>query len=270
MPGWSHYWPEPTELAPFTLSPVGVGMESAKTRPIRDRTLEATGVIIVNRGTGWYARHGSNPVPVTGPTLLWLDPDVPHSYRPDPKWDEQWLLFGGSGARVYRELDWSARERGVIPVTETIVERISWLIGELRTETAYPGRSSLLRASVLMQRVLLLVDQAAITPEANLDQEVLRQLAEDATRPLSITERAAKVGLSVSKLRALTARSAGESPQSVVEGIRIMESKRLLAESDLTIQQVSRLVGYEDPAYFSRVFRDSVGVPPSQYRDRSR
>jgi AraC-like DNA-binding protein len=270
MPDWAHYWNEPTELAPYTLSPVGVGAQVGKTRAIADRTLDATGVVLVTRGNGWYATDGGQPVRVTGPALLWLHPDRSHSYAPGPGgWDEHWLLFGGVGAAQYRDLEWAAPQRGVVRLTSGTVERIVWLVDELRSSAVAPGRSALARASVLMQRILLLVDEAAGAPDTGRDQEVLRQLAADATRALSVTDRARRTGLTLGQLRALTRRAAGESPQSLVESVRISEAKRLLAESDLAVQQVARQVGYDDPAYFSRVFRDRVGVAPSLYRQRA-
>jgi|APMI01.1.fsa_nt_gi AraC-like DNA-binding protein len=270
MGSWAHYWHEPTELAPYTLSPVGVGAQVNKTRAIIDRTLDATGVVVVIHGTGWYATDGAEPVPVAGPALLWLHPGRSHSYAPDPTgWDEQWMLFEGIGARLYSSPEWAAAEHGVVALAPAAVERFTWLIDELRTTAVALGRSALLRASVLMQRLLLLVDESSGAPGTDRDQDVLRQLAEDATRPLSVADRARRVGLSVGDLRALTQRAADASPTSLIEGVRISEGKRLLAESELPVQQIARLVGYDDPAYFSRVFSGRVGMPPSRYRDRS-
>ena len=44
---------------------------------------------------------------------------------------------------------------------------------------------------------------------------------------------------------------------------------RLLAAGSLPVRQVAAAVGYEDPFYFSRVFKSVVQVSPSEYRARS-
>ncbi|MBD2870326.1 helix-turn-helix domain-containing protein [Paenibacillus arenilitoris] len=49
---------------------------------------------------------------------------------------------------------------------------------------------------------------------------------------------------------------------------RMNEAKKLLLESSLSVKEVASIVGYENPLYFSRVFRGSVGVPPSLYKKR--
>jgi len=49
--------------------------------------------------------------------------------------------------------------------------------------------------------------------------------------------------------------------------LRIGESKRLIVQNpQMPIKDVAALVGYGDQFYFSRVFKEIVGVPPSEYR----
>ncbi|MFD0961077.1 helix-turn-helix domain-containing protein [Paenibacillus chungangensis] len=51
-----------------------------------------------------------------------------------------------------------------------------------------------------------------------------------------------------------------------VQKLRIEHAKNLLHQSDLRIGVISAMVGYQDEKYFSRVFRQAVGVSPNQYR----
>jgi AraC-like DNA-binding protein len=47
-------------------------------------------------------------------------------------------------------------------------------------------------------------------------------------------------------------------------------ARRLLAETDLPVREIATRLGYEDPLYFSRVFRKVVGLPATAYRERHR
>ncbi|ACT01662.1 AraC family transcriptional regulator [Paenibacillus sp. JDR-2] len=58
----------------------------------------------------------------------------------------------------------------------------------------------------------------------------------------------------------------GMSLNKYVQSIRHREAKRLLRESDATVEQVSREVGYEDMHYFSRIFNKWEGLSPREYR----
>ena len=48
--------------------------------------------------------------------------------------------------------------------------------------------------------------------------------------------------------------------------IRMEEAKKLLMDRSMTILDISAQVGYDDPSYFSKVFKKNMGVSPNQYR----
>jgi AraC-like DNA-binding protein len=61
-------------------------------------------------------------------------------------------------------------------------------------------------------------------------------------------------------------RHLGRAPLAYVRERRIAWAEALLAGGERAVAEVARAVGYEDPAHFSRVFRRSVGTPPSRFR----
>ncbi|MBS8259182.1 helix-turn-helix domain-containing protein [Roseibium polysiphoniae] len=79
---------------------------------------------------------------------------------------------------------------------------------------------------------------------------------------------ATEMGLTTQRLnrycRLFAERTAAQSIRDRV----ILEARRLIAFSDLSISQVAYDLGYEDPAYFSRVFRKETGEAPADFRAR--
>ncbi|MDY7010410.1 MAG: AraC family transcriptional regulator [Planctomycetota bacterium] len=59
--------------------------------------------------------------------------------------------------------------------------------------------------------------------------------------------------------------STGVTPIQYLLNVR-MEAARELILTDLKVSDIARMVGIEDPYYFSRVFRRANGLPPLQYR----
>jgi AraC family transcriptional regulator, transcriptional activator of pobA len=51
---------------------------------------------------------------------------------------------------------------------------------------------------------------------------------------------------------------------------RMAQARRLLVESDLTVEEIGRTVGYADPAYFVRSFRRNHGATPLRWRRAGR
>ena len=60
----------------------------------------------------------------------------------------------------------------------------------------------------------------------------------------------------------------GITPQDLLGEARIKHASRLLLETDLTIAEVSYDSGFADPKYFSRCFKKSTGLSPSEYKNQ--
>lgn len=58
----------------------------------------------------------------------------------------------------------------------------------------------------------------------------------------------------------------GSNFVNYLKDIRMKEAKRLLAESDMRIIEISQAVGYENEKHFMKIFKASCGVSPSEYR----
>ena len=61
-------------------------------------------------------------------------------------------------------------------------------------------------------------------------------------------------------------REYGVSPINYMIACRIREGKRLLAETDLSLSQISTVLGFSSPSYFSQSFRSAEGISPTEYR----
>lgn len=67
------------------------------------------------------------------------------------------------------------------------------------------------------------------------------------------------------KLKAMT----GYSASLYIRLLRLQRAKKLLQTTDLNISQTAYEVGFNDPKYFSRVFSEEFGIPPSRIKELS-
>ena len=58
----------------------------------------------------------------------------------------------------------------------------------------------------------------------------------------------------------------GVTPMQYITSLRITRAKELLRSTSYSIQEISTMVGYENPLYFSRIFKKQTGSSPKEYR----
>ena len=90
-------------------------------------------------------------------------------------------------------------------------------------------------------------------------------MAEDAARQWKLGELARECGMS-SRSMQRRLEEGGLSFSKLVRLVRIREACRLLKDSDASITMIGFCAGFSDSAQFSRDFRSSTGMTPSDYR----
>lgn len=85
-------------------------------------------------------------------------------------------------------------------------------------------------------------------------------------QPLTITEIADEVGLSVSGFAHAYKRQVGLSPMVALRQMRVEAVKVQLLRDRLTLAQIAHETGFTDAFHLSRSFKQETGLPPSSYR----
>lgn len=83
---------------------------------------------------------------------------------------------------------------------------------------------------------------------------------------LSLERLSDQAGLSPSHYSLLFHKRTGQTPLGFFTQLKIQEASRLLEFSRHRIRQIASDLGFEDPYYFSRVFKKIMGQSPKQYR----
>jgi AraC-like DNA-binding protein len=91
---------------------------------------------------------------------------------------------------------------------------------------------------------------------------MLRHLDES----LQVATLAAQANISASHFFALFKRRIGCAPIDCFIRLRMQHACRLLDETVMSVKEVAATLGYDDPFYFSRIFKSVIRVAPSEYR----
>jgi AraC family transcriptional activator of pobA len=95
------------------------------------------------------------------------------------------------------------------------------------------------------------------------------QLVEEHYREhVKVEDLAHRLGISVSHLNGTCRELAGQPALQIMHERQLLEAKRLLTYTSMTIYEMSDLLGFSDPTNFTRLFRRRVGISPKAFRDR--
>jgi len=86
---------------------------------------------------------------------------------------------------------------------------------------------------------------------------------------LSLNEISALINLSPSHFSTVFSQETDQTFRDYLTAIRIQKAKELLRTTNLKSSDVSCQVGYNDPHYFSFVFKKNTGFSPSEFREQA-
>ena len=87
------------------------------------------------------------------------------------------------------------------------------------------------------------------------------------TLPGAIADRgSARQGISSRFLRRYFTQEIGMSCLDYIQALRLNKAKELLWETSKSVTEIALETGYGTPQYFSRIFRQEIGMTPSEYR----
>lgn len=205
--------------------------------------------------------------------LLFLPPRERHVYTADAvsPWTIFWMHFRGQRAQDYLD------SMGVTPDSPVVsVDDPSALFeafeDTFRHVTHGFGDAAMIGLSTAFSRLLGLVKVHQRVPgnrarhSENRLLKVLTHMREDLARPWTLEELAKECHISIPHFTDLCRRQTGMPPLGLLIRLRLQRAMDLLQQGNHNVAEAALAVGYEDPFYFSRLFRKHMGVSPSACR----
>jgi LacI family transcriptional regulator len=94
----------------------------------------------------------------------------------------------------------------------------------------------------------------------------VRCIREHACEGITVPEVLKRVPLRRFELERQFRQYLGHSPQAEIRAVQLKRVKQLLAETDLSLEQIAKLAGYKHPEYMNVVFKRLTGQTPGRYR----
>jgi AraC family transcriptional activator of pobA len=242
--------------------------------------------LMLLRGDG-QVMHDFRDYQVAGLNLLFLSPGQVHTIRPRPGFGGVVLSFTqiffdhGSpppSALLDLPLFFPAEAAPLLPVAQNDRFRVTEVFAEMEREfaAAEPRAGEALRAwlHLLFTRVhrQLAAERPPepLTRSSRLVREFQLAVERDFRTRHELADYARELGITANHLNDLIRAETGHSAGAVVRRRRLLDAKRLLSHSELTVAEVAYQVGFAAPSYFGRFFRRETGSSPAEFRTRIR
>ena len=230
-------------------------------------------LLYIVSGKGHFYFHGEDRVVYAGRMVL-IQPrqEQRYEYFGEDKPEVYWVHFTGSDVKnILRSYN--------IPMDDPIFysgasSTYSYLFKEMihELQTCKTGYEDLL--TMYLRQIFLLVqrtrqeERPTVSTYIQEEMEFARRyFNEHYNEPISIQEYAESRNMSVCYFQRNFKQIVKHTPMQYLLTIRVNNAASLLETTDYSMAEIAAIVGYEDPLYFSRLFRKIKGVSPRDYRN---
>lgn len=231
-------------------------------------------IIYCTDGMGWY-KIGGRTFKVHANEYIIIPKDTPYAFGADEQnpWTIYWIHFKGHLCQRFQPA--FPNPQPVIPGEQSrIQDRLRFFEEIYQTfSMAYTREymlySSLCLYSFLASFICLEQYRSALTRgngKTTFSSRVIHYMQENVQHNLTLAELSRYFKYSPSHFSMLFQHETGVSPICYFLRLKIQRACQYIELTNLKLTEISTLLGFEDPAYFSRLFRKVMNVSPSEYK----
>jgi AraC-like DNA-binding protein len=226
----------------------------------------------ITRGTGTHHVDFVDR-PYEPATVLWTRPGAVQRFQPNPGIAGDAVLFtdlAPADGPAIRDLLQPSIRSTTWHLPPAAAAAVTDLVTALRTVAPAHGAPRYTLSALLLHLAALTPGEPAPPGRAG---EILRSFERHLERHyrqrLTTRQAAASLGWSPRTLTRACLAGLGRTPKQVIDARVLLEARRLLANTDHTIADISSRLGFTDPSAFGLFFRRLDGTTPGTFRHRT-
>ena len=236
------------------------------------RILSEYQLVYITRGSGVFAT-AERSYDVTEGCAFMLFPGEFHRYSPDPDtgWDERWVGFRGAypDKLVEEGILTSDQPLMEIGLDHHVVELFDRIVSIVRTQDPFFQARAGAAIVMLLAELATHPERSRQTQDSSRIVEQARfALEENVYGTVDLSELSEKLGISTSHLTSVFRSYTGMTPYQYFIWMKINKAKEYLGSPDMSVKQIALDLGFQDPYYFSRLFKRKTGISPARWRRR--
>ncbi len=229
----------------------------------------------VMKGKGIY-QVGETKYQLKEGQAFLIEPESLTFYQADKTdpWSYLWVGFGGTEAqRFVRDLGLNSRQ---LTCECEYGEELKEIVFEMlhhtcsTAENLYYLQGKLYQFFSVLARGIEIQQYSNDTKESIHVQEAIAYIKNYYSQKITVEDIANYLALNRSYLYTIFMNSLGISPKEFLTEFRISRGKEQLALTDLSVEEIAVSCGYRNSLAFGKIFKQKVGITPTQYRNDNR
>lgn len=210
---------------------------------------------------------------ITKGTAFAIPPNIPHIYASDIEkpWSVFWVHFNGTEKDACLQTLSTNKQHPLLYAPDTSLIRAAFENTYACINYKYSDAGLLAMSSELLRMIATLkMHQKSLHPQQQAVEDRVKQtitfMLSHLDMSLTLEELAANAQQSVPHYCRLFKEQTGQTPIMYFIQQKIHKACHLLDETDLSVSEIAAELGYDDPYYFSRIFKKIQGCSPAFYR----
>lgn len=231
-------------------------------------------ILYIASGKAWFTFQGTATEVPAGNMVLYEPLQYQqYSYYLEDKPEVYWLHFTGEeAAGLLTQAGFGNSPFLYTGVSSKYQELFLSIIRELQL---FRSCSEELATLYLRQLFLLLnrLKEEGGFPKTEMQkvmEKAVHYFHENFSRDIEIDHYARELHMSTCWFIRSFKQYVGMPPRRYLTSIRVKKARELLESTDYGVGEIGNIVGYDNPLYFSRIFKKQTGIPPAEYRKAAR
>lgn len=235
------------------------------------RSLNEYQINYITEGAGVYENQGGKTKIAPG-SLIFTKPGEWHRYKPKKSigWVEQYVGFSGYVAHQMFGRPWFTQKNSVVEVgyREEIIDTYYKIFNYLKEEK--PGYQQVAAGMVmkLLGFIVSMDKQKDFSGKRveKIIQNACFSIRENVEAEINFQSFAEENNIGYSYFRKMFKKYTGVPPVQYHLELKILRAKEMLLYTDKSIKEISYELGFQSIYYFSRIFKNKLGMSPSEIR----
>lgn len=242
--------------------------------PEKGRVINEYQILYITEGRGTFTTASAGKYSISEGDIFLIFPGEWHTYSPDPEtgWKEYWIGFKGINIDSRVAAGFFSKHSPIyrIGYNDTLISLFKEAIQVAKKQEKHFQQLLAGIVNYMLGLAFSIDSNKKLKNSINLEfvNRARAFMLENIESNIEIPEVADYLHISYSSFRHIFKQYTGIAPSQYYLNLKIQRAKDMLKSSTASIKEISYILHFDTPEYFTKLFKKKTGLTPSQFREQ--